>query len=796
MRKFSVTTITTLILAPLAVLTATTAGAQYTGGNGDVQQSVARVSFLSGDVSYNRGDQPDVWEDAAMNVPMTIGDRLYLRGDGRAELQLQGGNFVRLGAQSDLSVLNLTDDVEQYSLQAGTASFRISRLGNQESFEVDTPNVAVTFEQAGDYRLDVDQDGNTRVGVRRGQALVAAGGGQVPLSAGSEMDITGIDSPQYDVVALPGLDPWDRWVDQRGARRRGPSSRYVNAGVVGTEDLDEYGQWSDIPQYGNVWSPARVDVGWQPYRAGRWGWQDPWGWTWIADEPWGWAPYHYGRWINSSSRWFWVPVAPGGAFASYSPALVAFVGGGPGWSASFSVGGGGYMGWFPLAPRDPFVPWWGSRAGVNVNVTNVTYINRNYVTVVNHDTFVSGGAVAGNFVRDASVIRQVAAAPVLRGALPVMPAAGALRVSRNTAVGARPPVQVSSRAVVTRLAPPPAPPSFQSKVAAIREQRGAPVTAAAAARLSIQGNQGARAIQPVRPAAAPSGAVTFRERNANAAGPRPQAVTAPRGKVLATADRPIVSSPAAAASPAAQAPSRIAPNAVAAPEASGRANSRATQQPLAPRGENPPPSDHEKPMNNPPPRRSFEAAPPPPVRQDRAAPPEHRSQQPLAPRGGSATSSDHQKEGSNPPPRRSFEAAPSKAQDNPRQAPPPTRQDNNRSAPPERREAQPLAPRGQSVAPTPERQREVNNPPPKRSVEAPPPTRQGNDRQAPPQRRATPQGGSENRPPPNVNRSSPPPPRENASSGNKSQEGKTAAPRKKKNEPATSSEAPPPPHAQ
>jgi len=217
MKRFSTTT---LLFGAAAFLAAAAAPAQGPG-NADIQQAVARVSYLSGDVSYNRGDQPDVWEDAAVNVPMSIGDRLYLRGDGRAELQLEGGNFVRLGAQSDLSVLNLTDEVEQFSLQGGTASFRLARLGSQDSFEVDTPNVAVTFEQAGDYRLDVDADGNTRVGVRRGQALVAAGGGQVPLSAGSEMDITGIDSPQYDVVALPGLFP----LCECGRRRNGRSRR-------------------------------------------------------------------------------------------------------------------------------------------------------------------------------------------------------------------------------------------------------------------------------------------------------------------------------------------------------------------------------------------------------------------------------------------------------------------------------------------------------------------------------------------------------------------------------------------
>ncbi|HWC64937.1 MAG TPA: DUF6600 domain-containing protein, partial [Thermoanaerobaculia bacterium] len=551
------------------------------------------------------------------------------------------------------------------------------------------------------------------------------------------------------------------------------------AGVVGAEDLDEYGQWSDIPQYGHVWSPTRVEVGWQPYRAGRWGWQDPWGWTWIADEPWGWAPYHYGRWINHSSRWFWVPVAPGLAFATYSPALVAFVGGGPGWSASFSIGGGGYMGWFPLAPRDPFVPWWGSherdygRAGGYGNVTNVTYVNRNYVTVVNREAFVSGGAVSGNYVRDASVIRQVASAPVLRGALPVMPAAGALRISRNAGAAARPPVQVSARPVVTRLAPPPAPPSFRSKVAAIREQRGAPVTAAVAARLSIQGNQGARAVQPIRPAAAPSGRVTFRPRSAGAAGPRPQAVTAPRGKVLATADRPIVATPGAAARPEVQAPARIAPNAVVSPKPAGGPGTRATQQPLAPRGQGAPSQDRQ---TNAPPKRTFGAPPPARNREsNRPAVPQSRSQQPLAPRGQSAPSQDRQ---TNAPPKRSFEAPPARTQE------------SNRPEVQQRRPSPPLPPRGEN-APAPDRQKRMNNPPPTRSFEAPPPRTRANDRQASPERRSPPQTGPESRPSPRVNRSAPPPPRQSASPDRKPQQKKPDT-RRKRNEPATTSEPPPP----
>ncbi|HWC64934.1 MAG TPA: DUF6600 domain-containing protein, partial [Thermoanaerobaculia bacterium] len=276
-------------------------------GDEEIQQTVARISFVEGDASYARGDDPDGWQPAVMNVPMTLGDRVYTPDRARLELQVHGGTFVRLSADTDLTALNLTDDVKQFSLTGGTASFRVRRLHQDEVFEVDTPNVAVTFESPGDYRIDVDPDGNTRVAVRRGDATVAAAGGQIPVSAGSEISVQGFDNPYYDVNDLAPLDDWDRWVTIRDTRyRRVRSYQYVNADVVGAEDLDRYGRWEDVAGYGNCWTPSFVAVDWSPYRDGRWMWQDPWGWTWVGAEPWGWAPYHYGRWVHTS-RWYWVP---------------------------------------------------------------------------------------------------------------------------------------------------------------------------------------------------------------------------------------------------------------------------------------------------------------------------------------------------------------------------------------------------------------------------------------------------------------------------------------------------------
>jgi len=551
--------------------------AQVRDEYGQIYQTVARISFLSGQVSFSRGDDPEDWQPVDRNVPMTLGDRIYTGSRSRIELQVHGGDFVRLGARTDFAALNLTEDTKQFSLKSGVASIRIRRLSDSEIFEIDTPNAAVTFERPGDYRVDVDENGFTRVAVRSGSATAAAGGGEVRLNAGEEMEVEGIDAPRYDIVALAGPDAWDQWVRQRDDRQtRTRSYRYVSADIVGADDLDEYGRWEQVRDYGSVWFPTAVAADWAPYRSGHWIWQDPWGWTWVSAEPWGWAPYHYGRWAVVSSRWCWVPVAPAVRYVSYSPALVAFVGGGPGWSASVSVGLGGFVGWFPLGPQDPFSPWWGDRprAGYSGVGGNVAYVNRTYVTVVNQNIFVSGGVVTGNIVRDQTVVSQVAAAPVLRGPIPVVPTRDSLHVAvrADAAAAPRPPAAIVSRVVVARTAPPPAPPTFQAKLAVISESRGAPVAPAAAARISVENRGRPQAVTDVRPAAAQPGRVTLSPREAGSGGAaarRAEPVTAFRGRPMATSEQPVSARPVSgpAAPPSGPSGREIAPRSAVPPAA-------------------------------------------------------------------------------------------------------------------------------------------------------------------------------------------------------------------------------------
>src|SRR5450759_2169894 len=62
---------------------------------------VARLGYISGTVSFSPAGQPE-WVQAAVNRPLTTGDRLWSDAGSCAELQI-GGAAVRLGSATSVT---------------------------------------------------------------------------------------------------------------------------------------------------------------------------------------------------------------------------------------------------------------------------------------------------------------------------------------------------------------------------------------------------------------------------------------------------------------------------------------------------------------------------------------------------------------------------------------------------------------------------------------------------------------------------------------------------------------------
>lgn len=476
----------------------------------DPPARAARLSYAQGAVSFEPAGT-DEWVDAVVNRPMTTGDKLWSDQDGRAEVRIDSF-ALRLGAQTGFSFLNLDDNVVQVRLTEGSLNIRVRRLDDNQTLEIDTPNLAFNILRTGSYRIDVNENGDaTLVTVREGQGEVTGGGSAYPIHAGESANFSGVDELNADVEGIAGDDDFDQWSNSRDQRwEHSTSARYVSDDAVGYEDLDENGRWDSDPDYGTVWYPRNVAADWAPYRYGHWVWVSPWGWTWVDDAPWGFAPFHYGRWVVARGRWCWVPTPPRPAYVTreyvrpvYAPALVAWVGG-PRFGVGVAVGGAAAgVAWFPLGPRDVYTPSYhvSERYVERVNVSNTRVVNRTQVTNVYNNVYVNNTTVnvtnisyqnqrANNAVTATSQASFTTAQPVGRNQVrvdareiasaPVAPRTAVAPQQRSFAgavapARVRPPAALANRNVVAKTAPPPAPVPVAQQMKAVEANGGRPV---------------------------------------------------------------------------------------------------------------------------------------------------------------------------------------------------------------------------------------------------------------------------------------------------------------------------------
>lgn len=524
--------------------------------NYDPSGRVARISDMRGSLSYSPSGDGD-WYDAHRNRPLLRGDALWSDRGARAEVQA-GSVWLRMDGETSVEFLELNDRMLQVEVAEGTINVRVRRMFPGQRVEIDTPNLALVIDRPGNFRIDVDGDGNTTtIETREGIAMVYGTGGRFPVRRGDVIVFYGQDIRDYEMYAFPSQDNFDRYVRLRDQRiDRSVALRYLGDDLVGFADLDDNGRWTRYPGYGNVWFPTNVYAGWAPYQDGEWIWQEPWGWTWVDDEAWAFAPSHYGRWAWIDGRWGWLPGSRN-TRSIYAPALVAFI-----------EDVGGSIGWFPLGPGDIYYPTYSvsSRYFSSVNSANTPlaaanlqrayssygransvplpqmqgpataqaqvqaaaptqggYRNRmapGAVTVVRKDVFTNSRPVREAVQRGRE--RELLGRGELRRSLAARPEAAAIGADAPRA-RVRPPREVEDQQVFARNAPP-----AQQATPAPSAEAAAPAVRERPRRMRMLGEQTVGA--DVRATTAPQPAEAAAPAAAPAAGAAP-AATAPAGQL-------------------------------------------------------------------------------------------------------------------------------------------------------------------------------------------------------------------------------------------------------------------------
>lgn len=243
------------------------------------------VSARAGGVNFIQGTVGVVRKNGRSGVllkrdQLEIGDRVSTGADGKVEILLNPGSYVRVGGNSafefkttDLNDLNL-------AVHRGSVIFEVF-ASDDFTVNVHGPKSKFVLVDSGVYRLDVDGD-ESKLSVWKGKARVGSETGEL-MKGGRESTVDGgqIVVAKFDRDDKDELDTWSK------ARSKELSKMIaeLDRDMVRNSLMRSYlgGHWNLFNSFGLwIYDPFRASYCFMPF---GYGWSSPYG-------------YGYGRYLN------------------------------------------------------------------------------------------------------------------------------------------------------------------------------------------------------------------------------------------------------------------------------------------------------------------------------------------------------------------------------------------------------------------------------------------------------------------------------------------------------------------
>jgi hypothetical protein len=137
---------------------------------------------------HTRGES--AWQQLTVTDDLDAGDRVRTAADGRVEILLNPGSYLRLGGDSEVELANNSLANLEVRLIRGTAIVEASGVEEtQMLINISTPHAKLAIDRQGLYRLNVVPDDATELIVRKGRVILGdshtkvKGGNKVVFSA-------------------------------------------------------------------------------------------------------------------------------------------------------------------------------------------------------------------------------------------------------------------------------------------------------------------------------------------------------------------------------------------------------------------------------------------------------------------------------------------------------------------------------------------------------------------------------------------------------------------------------------
>lgn len=147
------------------------------------------INAITGEARVHARGESE-WQQLSITDDLDAGDRVRTANDGRVEILLNPGSYLRVGGDSEVELSNNTLENLEVRLLRGTAIVEATGADGLElNINISTPHTKLAIVRQGLYRLNVVPGDATELIVRKGRVILSdshtkvKGGNKVVFSA-------------------------------------------------------------------------------------------------------------------------------------------------------------------------------------------------------------------------------------------------------------------------------------------------------------------------------------------------------------------------------------------------------------------------------------------------------------------------------------------------------------------------------------------------------------------------------------------------------------------------------------
>jgi hypothetical protein len=235
-------------LAALSILTVLCCAAVNLAQNREkyvISAKAGGINAITGQASVHSKGNSD-WQQLNITDDLDAGDRVRTDFDGRVEILLNPGSYLRMGGDSEVELSNNTLDNLEVRLLRGTAIVEATGADGLElNINISTPHAKLAIVRQGLYRLNVVPGDATELIVRKGRVILSddshtkvKGGNKVVFSA---TNVTVAKLTKEEKKNEEDVDVWSKARAETLAKaNRRINDRMLNTAFASYNDWDPF----------------------------------------------------------------------------------------------------------------------------------------------------------------------------------------------------------------------------------------------------------------------------------------------------------------------------------------------------------------------------------------------------------------------------------------------------------------------------------------------------------------------------------------------------------------------------